>query len=101
VRPFLSSLCLLLLAAAVSGAESDSLEARARAIHQRVFTFDTHVDIPLDFATSAVSPADAPIQVNLDNMEAGGLDGAFFVVYTGQTPWPVPTHLPSLPPSTA
>lgn len=85
MRPFLASLCLLLLAAAVSGAENDSLEARARAIHERVFTFDTHVDIPLDFATSAVSPADAPIQVNLDNMEAGGLDGAFFVVYTGQT----------------
>ena len=28
--------------------------------------------------------ANAEVQVNLDNMEAGGLDAAFFIVYTGQ-----------------
>src|SRR5690606_31507340 len=58
--------------------------ARARAMHERVMTLDTHVDIPLDYATSAVVPAVAEVQVNLDNMETGGLDAAFFIVYTGQ-----------------
>ena len=48
-------------------------------------TLDTHVDIPFDFATAEVDPATADLQVNLDKMEAGGLDAAFFIVYVGQT----------------
>ncbi len=48
-------------------------------------TLDTHVDIPFDFATAAVDPATADLQVNLDKMAAGGLDAAFFIVYVGQS----------------
>lgn len=66
-------------------AEADLVE-RARAIHARVLTLDTHVDIPLNFATSEFVPASAEAQVNLRNMRSGGLDAAFFIVYTGQTP---------------
>lgn len=73
-------------AAAAAFAAEDDLQARARAIHERVLTLDTHVDIPLNFATSEFVPATAPAQVNLQNMRAGGLDAAFFIVYTGQTP---------------
>jgi membrane dipeptidase len=51
-----------------------------------VLTFDSHVDIPLTFATSQFIPATAEAQVNLQNMRSGGLDAAFFFVYTGQTP---------------
>lgn len=75
-----------LLAAACSLAADDELLARARAIHERVLTLDTHVDIPLNFATSEFVPATAAAQVNLQNMREGGLDAAFFIVYTGQTP---------------
>jgi membrane dipeptidase len=66
-------------------ATEDELIARANAIHDRVLTLDTHVDIPLNFATSEFMPADAAAQVNLDTMRSGGLDGAFFSVYVGQT----------------
>jgi len=77
---------LVMLAAANSHAADDELLARARAIHERVLTLDTHVDIPLNFATSEFIPATAAAQVNLQNMREGGLDAAFFIVYTGQTP---------------
>jgi membrane dipeptidase len=50
-----------------------------------VLTLDTHVDIPLDFATPAVDPKSGDLQVNIEKMRRGGLDAAFFVVYVGQT----------------
>lgn len=68
-------------------AAADDIEARARAIHEHVFTIDSHDDIELGFATSEFMPADkAEAQVTLDKMKAGGLDGGFFVVYVGQSP---------------
>ena len=57
----------------------------AQAIHATVMTIDSHDDIPFDFATEAVDPLDAPRQVNLQKMRAGGLDMGFFIVYVGQT----------------
>jgi membrane dipeptidase len=61
-----------------------ALVARARAIHDRVITIDTHKDIPDNFATPAADPKTMPSQVNLDKMKAGGYDMAFFAVYVGQ-----------------
>jgi len=61
------------------------LRATARDIHDAVITIDTHVDIPLDFATDSVDPLNSVRQVNLENMRAGGLDAAFFMVFVGQT----------------
>jgi len=49
------------------------------------FTLDTHVDIPLDFATAAVDPLNADLQVNLEKMASGGLSSGFFIVYVGQS----------------
>ena len=77
-------------AAAPPAAEAQETEAalvaRARAIHERVLTIDTHDDIPLDFATADVDPGvRGTRQVDLPKMEEGGLDAAFFVVYVGQT----------------
>jgi membrane dipeptidase len=57
----------------------------SRPIHATALTLDTHVDIPFDFATDAVDPLNADIQVNLERMKLGGLDAAFFIVYVGQT----------------
>jgi membrane dipeptidase len=49
-------------------------------------TLDTHIDIPLDYATDAVDPlTSADLQVNLTKMASGGLDAGFFIVYVGQT----------------
>jgi membrane dipeptidase len=58
----------------------------ARGIHDRVLTLDTHVDIPLSYATEEVDPGvRGDYQVDLPKMEEGGLDAAFFIVYVGQT----------------
>ena len=63
-----------------------ALVERARGIHDRVVTLDTHVDIPLDFATFNVDPGRrGDQQVDLPKMREGGLDAAFFIVYVGQT----------------
>jgi membrane dipeptidase len=61
-----------------------ALYDRARAIHERVFTIDTHKDIPDNFATPAADPKTMNAQVNLEKMKAGGYDMAFFAVYVGQ-----------------
>lgn len=58
---------------------------RARALHARIITIDTHDDIPLNFATAEVDPLDADRQVNLQKMRRGGLDVGFFAVFVGQT----------------
>ena len=69
-------------------ADSDSeLVARAGAIHSRVLTMDTHVDIPPDFGTERYDPREAKRgrgQIDLVGMERGGLDAVFFIVYVGQ-----------------
>ncbi|MDT8399062.1 MAG: membrane dipeptidase [Pseudomonadales bacterium] len=80
-----SLLLSLLLVAPAQGAGADELAGQVNALQTRVMTLDTHVDIPLDFATSEFDPASQPdAQVNLDNMVQGGLDAAFFIVYVGQ-----------------
>ncbi|MBM4187544.1 MAG: membrane dipeptidase [Gemmatimonadetes bacterium] len=61
------------------------LVARARAIHERVLTLDTHVDInPANFTREKSYATKLPTQVNLPAMEEGGLDAAFFIVFVGQ-----------------
>ena len=61
--------------------------ADAAAIHERVMTLDTHVDIPLTFATADTDPGGfTASQVDLPKMRAGGLDAAFFILYVGQGP---------------
>src|SRR5688572_22310563 len=62
-------------------------EDAARALHDRVLTIDTHVDIPLDFGTDAydmMKPGPRGQQVHLPTMLSGGLDAPFFIVYVGQ-----------------
>ena len=72
-------------APAQAGSSADAaLVARARAIHARVLTIDTHKDIPDNFATPEADPKTMNSQVNLDKMKAGGYDMAFFAVYVGQ-----------------
>lgn len=65
--------------------EEEALVARAREIHDRVITIDTHVDINTDnFTADNNYTSNLDVQVNLPKMEAGGLDVAWFIVYTGQ-----------------
>lgn len=71
-----------------STSESDqALIDLARGIHERVITLDTHADInTANFTETNNYTQDLDTQVNLPKMIAGGLDVAWFIVYTGQGP---------------
>jgi membrane dipeptidase len=72
--------------AGATGAE-DELTKKARAIHERVMTLDTHNDIdPANFTAEHNYTQELGNQVNLPKMFAGGLDASFFIVYVGQGP---------------
>ena len=63
-----------------------------RALHEKVLTLDTHLDTPEHFARKGWSMLDRHAvtedgtQVDLPRMNAGGLDGGFFVIFTTQGP---------------
>ncbi len=61
------------------------LYAMAKEIHTEVITIDTHCDINVNnFTENKNYTQDLSSQVNLPKMEKGGLDVAWFIVYTGQ-----------------
>ncbi|MFA5908557.1 MAG: dipeptidase [Vicinamibacterales bacterium] len=71
---------------AQAGADA-ALIAKARAIHERVITLDTHDDIdPDNFTRQKNYTQRLETQVNLPKMMEGGLDASFFIVYVGQGP---------------
>ncbi|MCP3914494.1 MAG: PQQ-binding-like beta-propeller repeat protein [bacterium] len=74
--------------------------ARARALHRRAITLDTHKDISPQLASEDVPESEVPRkrflerndptrwgsnQADFPKMRAGGLDVAFFIVYVGQS----------------
>lgn len=64
--------------------ETELIE-KAKGIHERVITLDTHNDINTDnFTTETNYTQRLSSQVNLPKMEEGGLDVSWFIVYTGQ-----------------
>jgi len=55
------------------------------AVHDRLLTLDTHVDIGTGYGTAVLDPGVLNrAQVNLPSMRVGGLDAGFFIVYTPQ-----------------
>jgi membrane dipeptidase len=81
-----AALALVAAGAPGAGAQPEpELVARARAIHDRVITLDTHDDInPAHFTASCNYTMRLSTQVDLPKMREGGLDVAFFIVYVGQ-----------------
>jgi membrane dipeptidase len=64
--------------------EAELIE-KAKGIHERVITLDTHDDInTTNFTAETNYTQRLSSQVNLPKMMEGGLDVAWFVVYTGQ-----------------
>jgi membrane dipeptidase len=80
---------LLALAPALPGAAPQAeqdLVARARGIHERVVTLDTHNDInPDNFTRGCNYTMRLTNQVNLPKMKEGGLDVSFMIVFVGQS----------------
>ena len=89
--PFAAALFLFVSLAdprpsAQAGADA-ALVAKAKAIHDRVITLDTHDDInPENFTRQKNYTQRLDTQVNLPKMVDGGLDASFFIVYVGQGP---------------
>jgi len=59
-------------------------DAELTALHERVLTLDTHIDIPLTYMTEIDPTAETDLQVDLPKLTAGKLDAGFWIVYTPQ-----------------
>lgn len=93
MKPRPLAMCLLLAVSAVSAASAEEkVSPGARQLHEDVLVLDTHLDTPANFSRPGWRIADSHdrdadlAQVDLPRMKAGGLDGGFWVVYTGQGP---------------
>ncbi len=70
----------------------EELAVRARAIHERAITFDTHLDTPASLRIPGwdiTQRHDVKVdftQVDEPRMIEGGLDGGFWAIYTPQGP---------------
>src|SRR5271154_3957250 len=68
-------------------ANDSALIAKAKLIHSRVITLDTHNDIePENFTPECNYTMRLTTQVNLPKMVEGGMDVSFMIVYVGQGP---------------
>jgi membrane dipeptidase len=66
--------------------DGDSLIEKARVIHEKVITLDTHIDFsPANLAGERNYTQRLETQFNLPRMIDGGLDALFFSIYVGQT----------------
>ncbi len=78
-----------LLALALSGCSHRSAlnEDEIAQLHQSFFTIDTHVDVPRVQDAQDIDFLSAPrAQVDLEKMRTGGLDAAFFILFSQQGP---------------
>src|SRR5262245_56193544 len=91
-RGALLSGALILALGSGSVSAASRVDARARAIHERLITLDTHLDTPAHLVWNDWSIVDRHhvgddgSQIDLPRMRDGGLDGGFFAVYTPQGP---------------
>lgn len=65
--------------------KDETLLEKAKRIHEKVITIDTHDDINVKNFTDSINYTQRlDNQVNLPKMKEGGLDVAWLIVYTGQ-----------------
>lgn len=86
-----SILTILLSGCNPSLSEEEKIE-KAKEIHSSILTIDTHNDTPMRFSRSEFNLAERHDsrkgggKMDFPRMKEGGLDGAFFAVFTGQGP---------------
>ncbi len=87
MKYFIQFLCILTMLSCADSKNKDKedLLAKAKRIHEAVITIDTHDDINVKNFTDSINYTQRlETQVNLPKMNEGGLDVAWFIVYTGQ-----------------
>lgn len=78
---FLSMLCCKESKVSVN----QNIESKAREIHKNVITIDTHDDINVKNFTDSINYSqELETQVDLPKMKSGGLNVAWFIVFTAQ-----------------
>jgi membrane dipeptidase len=84
----LTPIAAFALALAAPAASQETVSAADRLFHEQLLTLDTHLDTPAiferrgwDFDQWHNVEWDGS-QVDIPRMQAGGLDGGFFVIYT-------------------
>jgi membrane dipeptidase len=68
-----------------SPADDAQLDAHARAIHARVLTLDSHVDVIVPGAVSEYGPGEKN-RADLDKLRRGGIDAVAFAIAVGPGP---------------
>ncbi|MFO7941015.1 MAG: membrane dipeptidase, partial [Bacteroidales bacterium] len=83
----------LIIAGGCNQKESETKDAEyVNALHERIFTIDTHTDTPLNFLDESFDIGKqndhetTRSRVDFPRMKQGGLDAAFFAVFLGQGP---------------
>ena len=91
MRCFVLFFCILSLSSCgetkkgQSATVPETLEEKAKRIHEKVITIDTHDDINVKNFTDSINYTQhLETQLNLPKMVEGGLDVAWLIVYTGQ-----------------
>jgi membrane dipeptidase len=80
--------CLALVAGALGAAllAQDDLDARARAIHQRILAIDSHVDVLLPSTAEQYFLPGHASRSDLDRLKRGGIGAAAFAIAVGPGP---------------
>lgn len=82
---FLFAISIVVISCKDDSITEEQLITKAKAIHDSVITLDTHCDIDVKNFTDSINyTQDISAQVTLPKMNKGGLDVAWFIVYTGQ-----------------
>ena len=86
MRPIFYLFCLLFIVSCIND-QNNNLINKAKQIHERVISIDTHNDIDVkNFKSTYNYSIDTKNQVNLPKMIKGGLDVSWLIVYTKQGP---------------
>lgn len=84
--------CFVLTALSVAAQDDAALLKKAKKIHEKAFTVDTHADTPMLLSrggfdiTKDNDARTTNSKVDYPRMKRGGLDAIFFAVYLGQGP---------------
>lgn len=84
------TLSMIILSGCTAKLSEEEQIEKARKIHSEILTIDTHNDTPMRFTRSEFNMAEKHDarkgggKMDFPRMKEGGLDGAFFAVFTGQ-----------------
>ena len=85
LKAFVLLLIIVVIYLIKSNYDNNRLFEKANKIHNNVITLDTHCDINLKNFTDSINYSqNLKTQCNIPKMELGGLDVAWFIVFTGQ-----------------